>query len=355
MSETRPAMAGRRLLLLLCWKERGGWYFLRRLRAAGLDVTVLAPFFQDGPRRLARLSLRLSRFYLPVWALFRAGGQDAIASWDLPCTAVMGLLKRFVAPILRLPHHLGRDFHINPTRAGEPRYAAKLRLLGAAMAGVDLALTTSRAEAVSYAAWFGLPRDRFAFFPDAPPSELFAVPPVPVADAVFAYGNSDRDFDTLVAAAGDIPAPVVILSQKYVPAGPLPGNVSLVRDYVSREELTRRIGGAACCVVPLLDAAVAAGQNSMFESMALGRPLVITENVATAEYVVSGKNGLLCPPRDPVALAQAVRSILADPAVAAAMGGQARQDARAWLDRQVAMFLDVVQATIEKADKASSR
>ncbi len=81
----------------------------------------------------------------------------------------------------------------------------------------------------------------------------------------------------------------------------------------SRAELIRRIGGAACCVVPLRDAVVAAGQNSMFEAMSLGRPLVITENVATVEYATHGENALLCPERDPKALAAAVCSVLADP------------------------------------------
>lgn len=350
-----PAGAGRRMLLLLCWKEKGEWYFLNGLREAGMRVTLLCPWFQDGPRRLARLSLRLSRFYLPVWALFRCRDQDAIVSWDLPCTATVGLLKRFVRLFRRLPPHVGRDFHINPTRVGHPWYAFKLRLLAAAMPGVDLALTTSRTEEAWYAARFHCPRERFAFLPDAPASDLFRVSPSPVGGYVFAYGNSDRDFDTLVAAAREIPAPIVILSQKYAPAGPLPENVSLVRDFVSRAELIGRIGGAACCVVPLLDADVAAGQNSMFEAMSLGRPLVVTENVATAEYVASGKNALLCPPRDPAALAAAVRTVLADPAAARGMGDQARQDARAWLDRQITMFLDAFAETVRKAATASGR
>jgi len=346
---TRRTAAGRRMVLLLCWQEKGEWYFLNGLREAGVEVRLLCPWFGDGPRALAKLSLRLSRFYLPLQALCNCRNQDAIVSWDLPCTATMGLVKRFLRPFRRLPPHIGRDFHINPTRAGQAWYVVKLRLLGAAMAGVDLALTTSRSEEAAYAERFHCPRERFAFLPDAPARDLFEVPLPPVGGYVFAYGNSDRDFDTLVAAAPAIAAPVVILSQNYVPTGPLPENVSLVREYVSRAELIRRIGGAACCVVPLRDAVVAAGQNSMFEAMSLGRPLVVTENVATVEYVTHGKNALLCPERDPAALAAAVRSVLADPAQAAAMGGQARLDARAWLDRQIAMFLDAFQATVAKA------
>lgn len=122
----------------------------------------------------------------------------------------------------------------------------------------------------------------------------------------------------------------------------------LVKEYISRAELIRRIGGAACCVVPLRDAVVAAGQNSMFEAMSLGRPLVITENVATVEYATHGENALLCPERDPKALAAAVCSVLADPPRAAAMGDQARQAARAWLDRQIAVFLDAFLVTVAK-------
>lgn len=340
----KPPHAALRLALLVSWQERGRWYFLNRLRQAGCEVTVLCPYFSGAPRPLARASVWLSRFYLPLRAVLRPGEFDAVASWNLPYATALGLLRRVLGRFMSLPPHLARDFHIDPSRAEDPGYALKLRLIGAALPGIDLALTTSRAEEAAYAARFRQPADRFRFFPDAPPSELFNVAPRPVAEHVFAYGNSDRDFDTLLAAAALIDAPVTLLSQTYVPRAPLPANVTLLRAYVSREELVRLIATARCCVVPLRDFRVAAGQNSMFEVMALGRPLVIADNIAVAEYVSPGRDALLYPPGDAAALAERIRFFLDDPAGAEGFGQRARLSSQAWLSRQVELFLQILRS-----------
>jgi glycosyltransferase involved in cell wall biosynthesis len=337
-----PIPAGLRLTILTSWRERGRWYLLCRLRQAGLKVTVLGPWFSGGPRPLARLSVWLSRFYLPLWLLLRPGRQEAVAAWNLPYSLVLGLLRRLAAPLGRQPLCLARDFHIDPTRAGEPAYALRLRLLALALPGIDTVLTTSRAEAADYAALFHRPPGQFRFFPDEPASELFDIEPRPCAGHVFAYGLSDRDFDTLVTASAGLDAPVVVLSKAYVPAVPVPPNVRLIGRYVSREEYLRLLATAACCVVPLKDDRVAAGQNSMFEAMALARPLVISRNVAALEYVVHGENALLYRTGDAEDLAVMIRTCLDHPEEAEAMARRGQQSARDWLERAVDMFLEAL-------------
>ena len=342
--QSRPTPV--RLALLVSWQERGRWFLLRRLRQRGLEVDVLCPWFLGGPRLLARASIWLSRFYLPLAALARPGRYDVLTSWNLPCATVLGLGKRLLGRLPPLPVHLARDFHIDPGRADQPGYALKLRLLKMALPGIDLALTTSQAEEAVYAALFRQKSELFTFFPDAPPSELFDEPALPCAGHVFAYGNSDRDFDALIAAAALLDAPVELLSQTYVPKGPLPANVVLTRDYVPRQELVRRIAAARCCVVPLRDYRVAAGQNSMFEVMALGRPLVIADNIAIAQYVVPGRNALVYPPGDAVQLASQIRFFLENPNTAEACGREAKRVAREWLERQVDCFLQILDSVV---------
>jgi glycosyltransferase involved in cell wall biosynthesis len=335
----RPASAGPRLTLLVSWKEEGRWFFLEGLRQRGFNVTALCPLFSSAPRPLAKLSVWCSRFYLPLWTLFLPDRQDAVVSWNLPCATTLGLMTRLLRPFTNLSPHLARDFHIDATRVGQPLYARKLQILAEAMPGIDLAFTTSRTEEARYAKLFHCPKEKFRFLPDAPPRELFDVPPVPLADYVFAYGNSDRDFDTLLTAVAQLNVSVLLLSQNYAPAVPIPRNVTIIRDYVSRQELIRLIGAARCCVVPLRDYQVAAGQNSMFEAMALAKPLVIAHNVAIDEYVTSGRNALTYQPRDAPDLAAKILCILQDAEAAEAMGREARLSAHEWLTRQVEVFL----------------
>lgn len=64
---------------------------------------------------------------------------------------------------------------------------------------------------------------------------------------------------------------------------------------------------------------------TLLEAMALRKPVVATDVVGSRDIVVHGTTGLIVPPRSPAALAAAVRRLLADPALAAAMGAAGRQ------------------------------
>jgi glycosyltransferase involved in cell wall biosynthesis len=60
--------------------------------------------------------------------------------------------------------------------------------------------------------------------------------------------------------------------------------------------------------------------NAILEAMAMERAVVATDVGGTGEVVRHGASGLLVPPKDPEALAGAIRALLADPGRARAMG-----------------------------------
>lgn len=64
---------------------------------------------------------------------------------------------------------------------------------------------------------------------------------------------------------------------------------------------------------------------SVLEALACGVPQVATDVGGTAEAVVEGETGLLCPPEDAPALADAIVSLLADPARREAMAAASRE------------------------------
>jgi glycosyltransferase involved in cell wall biosynthesis len=67
----------------------------------------------------------------------------------------------------------------------------------------------------------------------------------------------------------------------------------------------------------------------LLEAMALGKPVVTTPVGGVAELVEHGRNGLLVPPEDPVALAAALRRLCDDPGAARSMGQEGMRDTRA--------------------------
>jgi glycosyltransferase involved in cell wall biosynthesis len=65
--------------------------------------------------------------------------------------------------------------------------------------------------------------------------------------------------------------------------------------------------------------------GTLRESLAMGTPVIGTDIEGNPELIRHGRTGLLVPPRDPSALADAVLSIAADPSAATAMGRAGRQ------------------------------
>jgi glycosyltransferase involved in cell wall biosynthesis len=63
----------------------------------------------------------------------------------------------------------------------------------------------------------------------------------------------------------------------------------------------------------------------LIEAAAAGLPVVASDVGGVSEIVDDGVTGLLIPPRDPSALAEAIRLLLSDPAQMAQMGGRARE------------------------------
>jgi glycosyltransferase involved in cell wall biosynthesis len=67
--------------------------------------------------------------------------------------------------------------------------------------------------------------------------------------------------------------------------------------------------------------------RSLLEAMACGLPIVATDVPGCREVVRNGDNGLLVPPRDPQALADALRRLINDPELRTSMGARSRQRA----------------------------
>lgn len=64
----------------------------------------------------------------------------------------------------------------------------------------------------------------------------------------------------------------------------------------------------------------------VIEAMAAGKPVVATRTRGPAEMLADGVTGVFVPPGDAVAMASAIRSLVADPARARAMGEAAKTD-----------------------------
>jgi glycosyltransferase involved in cell wall biosynthesis len=115
---------------------------------------------------------------------------------------------------------------------------------------------------------------------------------------------------------------------------------------------------ACVSVLPTLTEALS---NTILESMAAGKPVVATNVGGNPEAVVDGLTGLLVPPRDPAALADAISCVLADPERASRMGeaGRQRVTERFSVDAMVRatekLYLDLLTRKTAALPRAISR
>lgn len=87
---------------------------------------------------------------------------------------------------------------------------------------------------------------------------------------------------------------------------------------------------------------------SILEAQASGLPVVASDVGGISEVVVHEKTGLLVPPKNPMALKEALKRLLLDPALAQQMGrsGRERIEAKFNLTRMVDQVLDVYQSVL---------
>ena len=114
------------------------------------------------------------------------------------------------------------------------------------------------------------------------------------------------------------------LGDRVTLAGPMP-----------QERLADELGTAAIATLPCIitpDGDRDGLPTVLLEAMGKGIPVVTTTVTGGPEIVAEGETGILCPPGDPVALADALEALLTDPEGARAMGIAGRQRAERLFD-----------------------
>jgi glycosyltransferase involved in cell wall biosynthesis len=149
--------------------------------------------------------------------------------------------------------------------------------------------------------------------------------PEPERPYVLSVGDDvGRDFDTLITAAQGLDIQVIIKSSRSVRTA-LPSNVRVIPDRVTFEELRSLYQGARLVVLPLHRTLHASGVNTVLESMAMQKAVVVSDSEGLRDYVEHGRTAWVVPSGEPEPLRVAMLKLWHDGALRSALGRNARQ------------------------------
>lgn len=288
-------------------------------------------------RRYAAVGRRLAarwraRTGPPPLVVVGFGGQLDVLLAHRVCRPRAGLL---FAPLVSLTETLVEDRGVFPAGSLAARALATLDRATFRLADGVLADTAAHA---AYLVELGADPSRVASWPIGVEPEFLAPPPrVPVvADRVLFYGRHVplHGVETILQAAARLRD-----RARFRMIGTGPGRAAAEAsahalgvdvdwcDDVPLASLPAELAAAAVVLGVFSPARKAAMviPNKVYQATAAGRPLVTRDGPALREFYTPGEDCLAVPPGDPVALADAVAALLADPARAARLGETARR------------------------------
>lgn len=220
-------------------------------------------------------------------------------------------------------HHLAFAFNFTNLPHGSRR-----KFLARALSRIDRFVVPSSVERRLYAEHLGLPEARIDVLlwgirkPEAPPDMAPAV----TGDYLCAVGGEGRDYRTLIEAMRRLPqVKLVAVVRPHSLAGiDVPDNVHVLVN-APRARANHVMAHARAMVVPLRDAEVPCGHVTIVSGMYLRTPMIVTDSAGVHDYVQHEDNALLCAPRDPAQLAQAIERLWDDPPLGARLAERAER------------------------------
>jgi len=198
---------------------------------------------------------------------------------------------------------------------------------------------------------YGIPMQQVAWQPYVLDAASFAVQcAAEDGVSIVSGGNHRRDVDTLLAAAARLDDRLHRIDLfAHGELRDVPRTIDF-HGVVPAATYCRAVGRSRFMIVPLLDHPHnAAGITAIVTAIICGRPAIATATAATRDYIIDGVSGLLVPPGDAQALADAIERVDRDPALLACLAAGAREAAHHYTTESWARALLFGSGTTDRA------
>jgi len=300
-----------------CFRARGGWFGRIASAAASVAEFPVDSFKSRAmPREMARFARWCRSLHIAV-----------VHTAALPSN-VFGLPA---AALARVPVRIGNRREINPDKSAS---AIALQRVAYACAHVVVANSRAAADRLQIE---GVRRRNVVVIPNGLDHSLFVAAArraCPRTIVTVANLRPEKGHDVLIDAAAEIVRRVP--DARFVLIGDGPMRERLRAHAADRgvghavtfaghcDNVAARLAEADVFVLPSRSEAF---PNAVLEAMAAGLPIVASGVGGILELIDPGRTGVLVPPDDSRALADALSTVISDPVSAARLGDAARAEA----------------------------
>jgi glycosyltransferase involved in cell wall biosynthesis len=325
------------------------WDMSQELVALGHEVHVVTP---AGSEPLGNTGLHVHHFQVPptgyrwflghLWiakrmsVVARSIGPDVVHAPEYLSTAVLTTLEPHIPTVLTVPGNIFQRLAVPGGNQASYFYTELTKWAARTSAKRCAAIIAMTREMKQWWEWTGSLPERTIYIPYGVDTHHFRPLPdarhelgLPADSLMLLYvGRLDREkglFDALAALAelrntleldhlrleiiGDGPLRQDL--ERAVVQENLQGVVYL-RGPLARDELPVWYSAADALLLPSW---IEPFGRVILEAMACGIPVLSTRTGGPSDHVLDGVNGFLFPPRDPGALAELLRSVIAKPSV----------------------------------------
>jgi glycosyltransferase involved in cell wall biosynthesis len=188
---------------------------------------------------------------------------------------------------------------------------------------VSRLLVWARHEVDDFSTVFGIPKEKFIFHPFHSTLEGYVFD-TKDEGFIFAGGNSDRDYRTLIDAVRgtDIPVFIAATDNALFDGIKVPDNVTIKN--LSHEEFRSKMASCRISVVPIRQGTLRSpGQQTFLNSMAMSKPTIVVGPRDADGYITHDYNGMIVDYCDTAGLGAAIKLLYYDSAYRDRLGRNA--------------------------------
>jgi glycosyltransferase involved in cell wall biosynthesis len=258
---------------------------------------------------------QLKAFTVDIWRMRGKLSALLIANPNTKFLMYLGVL-RFLR-VVNCPVFLFDLILKRPNRLLE-RLIAKIK--GIFIAAIDYIFVIHK-DTSGYESFYGLRRRQFIYVPfKANNFEKKDQFPAAEGDYVVAMGASQRDYETLVAAARYTEIKIIIVcsdegavgnNAKLGDVNNYPPNVIRIKENLDFHDYYQLLAQSKFVVIPILQSAIQpAGISVYLESMILKKAVIVSEGASTNYILQNNKDAILVLPSNPELLGDAINRLI---------------------------------------------